>query len=307
MSARKDFEAKVLLVATRYSRWTGVLSLDNATISVNGNDIDDESVRMPPVHLITKHYPVRSDGRLWHEAFSSVLSHVNSAKELFTFPSPLVGVRQLAKGTEQQYRDRIDFIRSDHLQPIVDEFVDSFDEHIVPQWAAKLSSAVWNQVVGKIPSGRELRPKFGLSTAELRVGELFEVGTMIQESLDMLLSGVREEIAVCSSALRDVISNNRRITAASFAPLQRAIEKVKMFEFALTPTLASEIEEVGEWLSQRDIPALREDDNLRSAAGTILGRIIETAKQELASIDVPASALRRNRRIDVRPMAAELA
>jgi len=110
-------------------------------------------------------------------------------------------------------------------------------------------SDVWDQVKSKVPRDpKVMRAKFyldvvpielagGGATHELTRADLSDHQEIVRETctrqvemaVEEMIRGPREQLAEALASLQELIARNGRVTERSFAPVRRAIEKIRMF------------------------------------------------------------------------------
>lgn len=149
------------------------------------------------------------------------------------------------------------------LHLLAEEFCAAMPD-IYEQIQRNESAEVWDAVKDRIPKTREeMRSKFycGTIPIEFATGggadrvkithrelERYQsvvtasVRTAVDEAIENMIAQPRAELAKAISNMTDIISRDGRVTSRTFQPVQRAIEKLRLFSFVGNDTMLKQIE-----------------------------------------------------------------
>lgn len=99
---------RVLLLSPTMSIWRGQFQLPKkAEIHMDDRVLDAESVTTPRVKLMTKKYPVDSDGKPWKSRFDACTSRLSALKGQFSVSFAINGVRIIPKSTASAFMHKL--------------------------------------------------------------------------------------------------------------------------------------------------------------------------------------------------------
>lgn len=117
--------------------------------------------------------------------------------------------------------------------------------------------------------------------------------TMLTQVTENLFSEPRQELATAIASLQSLIERDGRVTSKSVAPLRRAFDKLKMFDFAADPVLRQHMQELETKLDG----VTPSEQNLNSSTSNgllaILKTVSESARSEVAVKNQIARNMRR--------------
>lgn len=139
----------------------------------------------------------------------------------------------------------------------------------------KFRNTMFNKVEHKVPGpNADMRSKFHLDVvpvelasqhaAELTQDDLDEHSVIVQEAcqrrveeaIDEMISGPRQQLAEALATLHELIQRDGRLTQRSFNPVRNAIAKVRMFDFVASDELLEQIKDMETRLNKTTPTAL---------------------------------------------------
>jgi len=215
---------------------------------------------------------------------------------------------------EEQYQIRgVYLVPATAIEPLLAILttMDTRLKDVIREWAnnpdrlheairAKLGGEAYELVKSKIPSGPELLEATSLAVVSLPLGvDVDDLRTaadsqllsrarqrtteMLQQVSESVVAQPRQELADAISQLQDLIGRDGRVTARSFVPIRRAIEKLSRFDFVMDDVLRQKIQE----LSRRmDALTPSDQDSRTSSDNGLLGVL-----QELRETAVHTAAI----------------
>lgn len=258
---RQALEERVLLLAPSFGYWAGryMLPKGKTDIKVSGASIDNDDVTTPQSKLMTDTVPVDSEGRAWKKRFRELATRQQRLIDRYSVPFPIRGVRIVPRTVGLQFGRELREIR-DELEQATNEFVNDL-AGILRQIQSHTRPEVWNAVVHKIPRDPDkMREKFYVDSVQIELagGRSRETGVeeledevnmareatrrKIDEAIESMIAGPRQELAEALAGLQDVISRDGRVSTKSFNPVHDAIRKIRAFDFAADANLMSQIE-----------------------------------------------------------------
>lgn len=173
------------------------------------------------------------------------------------------GSSQFAAETPVYNPDRAEQSVAYQLHLLAEEFCDQMQD-IYAQIQKNESAEVWKAIKDRLPADRSvMRSKFycgtipiefatGGSTERVKITHkelqryhnvvTASVRTAVDEAIENMIAQPRAELAKAISNMTDVISRDGRVTARTFGPVQRAIEKLRMFSFIGDDAMLKQIE-----------------------------------------------------------------
>ena len=95
---------RVLLLSPTMSIWRGQVQLPKkAEVHMDYRILDPEAVTTPRVKLMTKSYPLDSDGKPWKARFDSCSSRLSALKNQFSVSFAINGVRIIPKAAANEF------------------------------------------------------------------------------------------------------------------------------------------------------------------------------------------------------------
>lgn len=115
---------RVLLLSPTMSRWAGRLQLPSAKAEVHMNDhvLDANAVTTPCVKLMTKQYPLDSDGKSWKARFDTVSTRLVALKNHYSVGFAIAGVRIIPKGIASEFMQKLFGPTIGYLTKKMDEY-----------------------------------------------------------------------------------------------------------------------------------------------------------------------------------------
>lgn len=183
------------------------------------------------------------------------------------------------------------------------EFCDNWDS-IRNQIATVRDPRVWAGVEAKVPrDGAKLRAKFYMDVVPVELagsnrGVVVTADTLahhqelvndacrrkVEEAIENLVAAPRQELADAISSLHDLVARDGRVTARSFAPVYEAIRKMRLFEFAATPSLLAQLNTLEERLTQTSPANLTAVEAVQSgfsaALQSVVAEVTDATKQD---------------------------
>lgn len=100
---------RVLLLSPTMSRWAGRLQLPSskAEVHMNHQILDSNAVTTPCVKLMTKHYPLDSDGKPWKARFDAVSNRLTALKAQYSVGFAITGVRIIPKAVANEFMQKL--------------------------------------------------------------------------------------------------------------------------------------------------------------------------------------------------------
>lgn len=92
-----------------------------------------------------------------------------------------------------------------------------------------------------IPIGSNLSSVESANTSEMLRQARQRTAEMVEQVTENLFAQPREELAIAVSNLRELILRDGRVTTKSVAPIKRALEKLRLFEFVSDDALKGEM------------------------------------------------------------------
>jgi hypothetical protein len=197
------------------------------------------------------------------------------------------------------------------LRDTVDEFVGDYDNV-----RAQLStSPVWASVHTKVPrDAAAMRHKFSLSVTPIEIasGSLTKGTTdemlmhtdvvrsacrqQVSAAIESMISAPRAELDEAINNLQTLIANEGAVSAGSYMPIRRAIEKIRMFEFVADDDLKQKMSQLQTQLDTNRPTSVRDDRALASVFSQQLGEIREAVSSEVARATAVAEFVERRGR-----------
>lgn len=100
---------RVLLLSPTMSRWAGQLQLPSARTEVRMNDLalDANAITTPRVKLMTKQYPLDSDGKPWKARFDTIAGRLTALKAQYSVSFAITGVRIIPKASASEFMQKL--------------------------------------------------------------------------------------------------------------------------------------------------------------------------------------------------------
>lgn len=100
---------RVLLLSPTMSRWAGRLQLPSskAEVHMNHQVLDANAVTTPCVKLMTKQYPLDSDGKPWKARFDAISNRLTALKTQYSVGFAITGVRIIPKATASEFMQKL--------------------------------------------------------------------------------------------------------------------------------------------------------------------------------------------------------
>ena len=191
--------------------------------------------------------------------------------------------------------------RDKPLTMVLKETVDEFVADYANVRAQLANSPVWAAVQAKVPkTAEEMRRKFGLHVTPIEIasGSLTKGSTdemlmhtdvvrsacrqHVSAAIEAMISEPREELDNAIGALQTLITNDGVVSEASYAPIRRAIDKIRMFEFVANDELRQKMTMLQTQLNTTRPASVRNNRNLANVFNSQLGAIREEVASEAA-------------------------
>lgn len=173
--------------------------------------------------------------------------------------------------------------------------------NVVKQIREQIAPEVWTAIQHKVPKTRgEMRAKFhidivpveiagGTSPEEVHIADLEEhhgvvmaaVRRKVEEAVENLVAGPREQLADALGNLKELIERDGRVTEKSFRPVREAIAKIRLFDFVANEELMAEIGR----LEQRMDVTVPKNLNSQSAAQNGFSSALDSLLTEVQDAD----------------------
>lgn len=100
---------RVLLLSPTMSRWAGRLQLPSskAEVHMNHQVLDANAVTTPCVKLMTKQYPLDSDGKPWKARFDAISNRLTALKTQYSVGFAITGVRIIPKAIASEFMQKL--------------------------------------------------------------------------------------------------------------------------------------------------------------------------------------------------------
>jgi|GEM_PF-2947185 len=311
----EHLEEYVTLVATYFSRWRGVYQLPKhlVDVTVDGRAIDD--VTVPRIRLLTDTFPSDASGTPWLERFRAVERSLKASIERCSVPFPIRGVRIVPLSYEKRLFDAVAEAKQT-LANVVDEFVTALPDVMI-QIYEHVGAEILQYVAPKIPQNEEaMRKKFGIGVVPVKLaplshqngaaerGETGELNTRwqtldldtlnshwtmvrdtveaaVRDAIESMISGPREELAAALRNLDNLIQKSGRITQRTFAPIERAIEKLRAFSFVGNEALLQQLQQFETRLRDTEPRDLVDNEAVRISFRNVLTALLDEAEDEV--------------------------
>ncbi len=293
----------VILIAPSFSRWRGVYQLPRNVvhISLEGREIDGDTVTVPRVKLMTDRFPLDSDGAPWVVRFNRLEAHMKTILESMSVLFPAIrGVRIVPHNHRQRLLDELYRLR-DELDAEARQFANQYDD-VMQQICQNIDANIWNFVSARVPADpKQMYRKFGLGVVPVRVEaklsptvtrvdlDQYEamvrdtVEATVREAIEAMVAGPRSELAEALSNLDDLVKRGGRVTLRSFEVVRRAIEKIRMFSFVANDDLLQRINDFEQRLGGTDPRSLTADGDAigRESFRSAIAQLLQEAENEV--------------------------
>lgn len=191
------------------------------------------------------------------------------------------------------------------LHLLAEEFCDQMPD-VFEQIQRNEKEEVWAAVKDRLPKTREeMRSKFYCGTIPIEFATGGEadrvkvthrelqryqsvvtasVRTAVDEAIENMIAQPRAELAKAINSMTELISRDGRVTERTFAPVRRAIDKLRMFSFVATDDMMQEIKKL-ETMMDRQVPRDLTSANANSsgfmrAAQVVMDELENSMKME---------------------------
>lgn len=365
ISRRAYLEQTVYLLAPTLGTWHGVYHLprEDTETKVKGASVQSSDITTPQAKLLTKTYPLDSNGKPWKARLDGIHTQLEKAKSKFSVRFSINGIRIVPKakitqflhelygdsvgdlqrklanaetmsdyGTANTIRRRLSTFAPNtaadtpvadtrgsnsinyQLRQIRDEFVNTWED--IRRQIADHSS-VYEQIKTKIPDVKVIGSKFYLDVTPIELsgggGRETDIDDFlthqhnvqeacqrrIDEAVEEILEGPRAELTDALTDLETLISRSGQVTDRSFGAARRAIDKMKMFDFSLTPELMERVKRAERLVNNATPKSLNGDVRISGAFQKELSAVREALNQDAAVEDA-------YRQFGVRPRLLDL-
>lgn len=200
------------------------------------------------------------------------------------------------------------------LRQIRNEFVDTW-ESIKSQIAER--STVYEQIKTKVPNAKMIGTKFYLDVTPIELsgggGRETDIDDFlshqrnvqeacqrrINEAIEEILEGPRADLTDALSDLEQLIARSGQVTDRSFGAARRAIAKMKMFDFSLTPELMERVKRAEQLVNNATPRSLNGDVRVSGSFRQELAAVREALNQDAAVEDAYRQFGSRPRLLDL--------
>jgi len=233
----KKVQQHCLLVTLNIHCWQGRPQIDEASVSINDDELDDETATQPHWKLMPKQ---------WRAKFQNLEGKARGLIKQYSVPFKLRGVYIVPIVDADELFGGLREVR-DGYENVTSQFVDCYDEW-VDALRAKYGEDKFNMAVKHIPSKKYLPHKFGIEWAIVPMGrpgdtiDDFAVSDLVREakttmnkmiidSVETMIRQPREELAEAVASLTKMLSadGNGRVKTASLEKVQRSFNKYRNF------------------------------------------------------------------------------
>jgi len=298
------FNEHVTLMAPELHYWKGQYHLnrsEDVTVAVAGHAIEKRHTTTPQVKLLEcSDFLVD-----WKKRFQKIDSSKSRVVEKYSTPFPITGVRVIPFTALENLWDELigptvgtvllakEDARGElpleeqsvayRLKVTADEFCDEYDR-VIAEIRENIEPTIWEHVRKKIPNAHVLRGKFSLDVTPVRIAGVDAdqqigleairehesvvqqaVARKVEEAVEGMLVGPRQQLATALENLRDVIARNGKVTERSFRPVREAINKVRLFRFMANEDLLEQINTMEQRLNTTTATSL--DDTTAATNG----------------------------------------
>ena len=260
------YEQHVYLLAPSFGAWQGRYQLDGASVTVEiGSEAvggEDDSLTTPQAKLIRKTTPVDAAGQPWKKRMDDRRAEYNRLLKRYTVTFPLRGIRQISTASLDTFLRELRTMQT-RIRAMAEEFVAGWGS-IRAQFIQHTQATVWAQIEERIPSLESIRNRFYVDVTPIRMaaGELRQFGDedltlareavqrKVNQAIELLVAEPRQELAQALGELEGLIQREGRVTSKSFRPVQAAVEKLRLFQFAADPELLDRLNQLEAQLQQ---------------------------------------------------------
>jgi hypothetical protein len=222
-----------LLVTLHVKAWVGQPTIDEANVTVDGEELDDDKATSPHWRLMPNN---------WKTKFKTLESRARTLIREHSVPFRLRGVHvvpiTMAENLFAQLR-----VLKEQYEITTKMFIDSYGE-----WTKQLKDKLGELAIKHVPLKHKLYKKFAMEWAIVPMGQPgdtiddFEMsdlvreardtmGKLIMESVETMITQPKQELAEAVQNLVDMIENNEKVAvrSASLDKLQKTFNKYRSF------------------------------------------------------------------------------
>lgn len=200
------------------------------------------------------------------------------------------------------------------LRQTRNEFVDTWED--IQQQIAR-NSSVYEQIRTRIPGAKTIGSKFYLDVTPIELsgggGRETDIDDFlthqhnvqeacqrrIDEAVEEILEGPRAELTSALTDLEQLIARSGQVTDRSFGAARRAIDKMKMFDFSLTPELMERVKRAEQLVNNATPRSLNGDVRISGAFQKELSAVREALNQDATVEDAYRQFGSRPRLLDL--------
>jgi hypothetical protein len=103
---------------------------------------------------------------------------------------------------------------------------------------------------------------------------------MVEQVMQQVIAGPRQELAAAVNSMRELIEADGRVTTRTVAPIRRAIEKIRMFDFVADDGLRLQIDNLSQTLDSLTPSEQTHETAVSNGLMSVLRTVAETALDE---------------------------
>lgn len=302
-----SLQERILLVAPTMGYWRGHYKLRNAKVTIGEQEIDKKKTTTPQTKLMQSSEYTKA----WEKKFADLDNERHTIVDSFSRTFPITGVRIIPRTAASAFFDALIGKCDDAGRPLYDsaktkqslafrlqeeanDFVNSYDR-VLAEIRRNQPAEIWNFVHKLIPTKAEMRDKFyldilpielqGAGAEQVTRGDLEQYDhlvrqstlRMVDEAVNEMIAGPRNELAKAIEDLHDLISRDGRVRDSSFNGVRNAISQIRLFSFVANDDLLAKIRE----LEQRIGTTVAADLDSVTATNNGLLTALTAMKQEV--------------------------
>ncbi len=310
-AVNQQLRDNVVFASVSIKRWRGQRAITNAAVLVAGEEISSKTVGKSSWQLMPE---------TWRKRFSEVEHEIRDVISAASPKFSIEGVYVIPRHKILDLFRKVDALVADRFQPLVDEFVSSWND-IVAELKAVMSAEQFEDCKRHLPKGGDsLRTWFGVTKhlipmaggrpAREMTGRLAEehaeeieryTREFITGTAQAIADGLQDELREAVDTLSTRLDKQGVVQSANIDNVRRAFEKIRNFSFAATPELLEQIAAVDAKLKETDHQALNRDNRHGDGvlAATLIGALKTIREQSVADEGAVARFGRAPRSIEL--------
>lgn len=273
----KELDKHVLCCAITVHMWRGQYKVRDASVRVGEVAVEKSIVTDPRWKLMPETWSVK-----FSKVEQSINNLVDSNRPLNseTFKFPLKGVDIIPRKSAPALFKKIREIEEKVFNPLVDQFAAALPE-LTAALREKIGEANYRLISSYIPSDpHKIRERFRIEkhvvpirfSDEKGFAEYMgkdvdefskEIGQYVKQfatsTAETIVAGLQEELTNAVNNLQERIHDKGIIKGATLDMVQRAFEKIRGFDFFMTPELLAKVEAVDKVIKATDHQDLNRD------------------------------------------------